>query len=258
MRANRLRCATAFLCVAIGAAGCASTVPPSKPPPTSALSADAPSHQVPQDPRQAFLSGYKALRARNPAYAADCLSFAADRDSALTDYALYYLSVADRKLDRDPQAQAALRRLVIDYPQSVYTERAELAIAAIELKAGRATEASAITSRIVGATSDPVLEQDARLLLARALEQSGDPRGAYEQLETLRNRYPRGDQDAIARDMERALLAKNPGIVNVDTLEYHRGEAELLLREGQAADALAQIDAALRLSPPPPSSPSSK
>jgi len=237
--------------VAISASGCGSQTPDAPPHASIAAAPTSAPKLVPQDPHQAFLAGYNALHANDDAYAADCLSFAADHDSALADYALYYLSLADRALGRDPEAEAALRRLTIDYPDSVYSERAELAIAAIELKAGRIAEASAIAARIVGATGDPVIEQDARLLLAGALERSGDPRGAYEQLETIRNKYPRGEADPGARALERSLLAVHSEIVNIDTLEYRRAEADLLVREGQGADALAQIDAAVRLSPPP-------
>ncbi len=242
------------LSAAIAASGCGSQTPAApEAPPHAAIAAvqPGPAKPVPQDPRKAFLAGFNALRANDDAYAADCLSFAADHDSALADYALYYLSAADQKLGRDPDAEAALRRLTIDYPQSVYRERAKLAIAEIELKAGRIAEASAIAARIVGATGDPAIEQDARLLLAHALEDSGDPRGAYEQLETIRNKYPRGEADSGARALERSLLAAHPEIVNVETLDYRRAEAAVLVSEGQDAEALAQIDAAMKLSPPP-------
>ncbi len=262
MRANpglrvaiaRIEIAT-VLSIAIAASGCGSqtSAAPGTPPHPSkaAVQTDEQPKPVPQDPRRAFLSGYNALHANDAAYAADCLSFAAGHDSALADYALYYLSVADRKLGRDPDAEAALRRLTIKYPQSVWRERAELTIAEIELKAGNAVDASAIAARIVGATRDQAIEQDARLLLARALEASGDPRGAYEQLETFRNKYPRGEGDSGARALERSLLAAHPEIVNLETLDYRRAEADLLVREGQTSQALAQIDAAMRLAPQP-------
>ena len=254
MGANLGLRAAIFFSAAIAASGCGSRTPAAPDaPPHAAIAAIQPGRPkpVPQDPHQAFLSGYNALRANDDAFAADCLGLASDRDSALTDYALYYLSAADRKLGRDPDAEAALRRLTTHYPQSVYRERAELEIAAIELKAGHTAEASAIAARIVGTTGDSAIEQDARLLLARALGASGDPRGAYEQLETIRNKYPRGAADSGARALEPSLLAAHPEIVNAETLDYRRAEAAVLVREGQEAEALAQIDAAMRLSPPP-------
>ncbi len=99
-------------------------------------------------------------------------------------------------------------------------------------------------------TEDHAIEQDARLILARALTAVGDPHGAYEQLDTLRNKYPRSDADPIARGLERSLLAAHPEIVDVESLEYRLQDAQLLLKEAQAADALAQVDAAILLSPP--------
>lgn len=206
---------------------------------------------VAEDPRQAFLEGYKAYRARDLEFAAASLSFAADRAPPLADYALYFLGSAERDLGREVEAEAAMRRLVGIYPQSVFAERGNLELGELELKAGRAGEASASASRVVGRTGDPEVEQDARLLLARALLASNDARGAYEQLEVLRNKHPRSRADSDARALERALLAAHPEIVNTDTIEYHRVEGELLLKEGLASEALAQVDAALTRSPPP-------
>ncbi len=91
---------------------------------------------MPNDPRQAFVQGYTAFRNHNPAFAVDCLKFATDRDPVLADYSLYYLGLAERDLSRDPDAEAALRRLIANYPQSVFAARAELTIAEIELEVG--------------------------------------------------------------------------------------------------------------------------
>jgi soluble lytic murein transglycosylase len=252
MGANRRLCAALILLTAAGAAGCASTsttVPANQPARTAR--ADAPPQEVPAEPGQAFLAGYKAFRSGDFAFAAESLDFAADRDSDLADYALYYLGLTDEALNRDAEAESALRRLVDTYPQSVWVEHAELVIAAIEIKTGRPADASALASRIVGGTANHEVEQDARLTLAQALESLGDPRGAYEQLETIRNRYPHGEADSRARAQERSLLAAHPEIVDVNTLDYRRAEAGLLLTEGQADGALAQIDAALLLAPSP-------
>src|SRR5271155_1983183 len=167
MGANRRLCAALILLTAAGAAGCASTsttVPANQP--ARPARAAAPPQEVPAEPGQAFLAGYKAFRSGDFAFAAESLDFAADRDSDLADYALYYLGLTDEALNRDAEAESALRRLVDTYPQSVWVEHAELVIAAIEIKTGRPADASALASRLVGGTANHEVEQDARLTLA--------------------------------------------------------------------------------------------
>jgi hypothetical protein len=174
---------------------------------------------------------------------------ASDRDPELADYALYYLGLAERDLNHDAGAVSVMHRLAADYPQSVLAQRAEVVAAQIELKSGHNTEAESIASRVVS-TEDHQVEQDARLILARALAARGDPGRAYEQIQTLRNKYPNSDRDAGARARQRSLLTQHPEIVPT-AVDYRREEAELLLREGQAFDALAQVSEAIKLSPPP-------
>ncbi len=200
------------------------------------------------DPQYAFVEGYNAYRNHDPALAVERLKPVAAGYPQLGDYALYYLGLAERELGQREEAVATMRRLSGSYPQSVFAERAELATAAMEL--GRAGEASALAARLMGETAEAQIEQEARIVLARALMASNDPRGAYEQLETLRSRYPREAADAQARTIEQSLLAAHPEIVNVNSLAYRRSEAELLLKEGLAAEAAAESEAALRLKPP--------
>jgi len=79
----------------------------------------------------------------------------------------------------------------------------------------------------------------------------GNPKAAYTQLMELRDKYPRSDSDAEARALVHSILASNPEVADTGSLTYHRGEAALLLREGQLADANAQARAGLAMAPEP-------
>jgi peptidoglycan lytic transglycosylase len=204
---------------------------------------------VPADPKQAFVEGYKAYSARDYVFAARCFEFAADRYPELADHSLYFLSESDSKFGARAEAETALERLIARYPQSVFAERAELAIAEMELEERRARDAETRALRLLRRTRDSEIEQNCRLVLARTRSALSDPRGAYEQLQEIRNRYPRGNVDPQARVLERSLLEAHPEVVEVGTVAYHRREAELLLREGLASDAAAQARAGLALAP---------
>jgi len=199
--------------------------------------------------RQAFLDGYHAYAAHDPARAVERLSVAANTYPQLGDYALLYLGYAQRDIGDLNAAESSFNRLVETYPRSVFVERARLEVAGIAFKQGRAAQARDITSRLLLLAIGSELEQDARLLQARASAAMGDPRAAYEQLQTLRLKYPRGSSDAQAREEAYALLATYPQVLDSRSLRYNKDEAELLLREGRPADARVHIELASALAP---------
>ncbi len=199
--------------------------------------------------RQAFLDGYHAYAVHDPARAVERLAVAADTYFELGDYALLYLGYAQLDTGDLNAAERSFDRLVVSYPQSVFVERARLELAGIAFKQGRAAQARDITSRLVLLPIGSKLDQDARLLRARASAAMGDPRAAYEQLQTLRLKYPRGSSDAQAREEAYALLAAYPKVLDSKSLRYHRDEAELLLKEGRPADARVHIKRASALAP---------
>jgi soluble lytic murein transglycosylase len=79
----------------------------------------------------------------------------------------------------------------------------------------------------------------------------GNAHGAYHELMTLRETYPRGIHDSDARNFAASILASNPDVANVNSVEHHRDEASLLLKEGQHSIALQEINAGLAMEPPP-------
>jgi peptidoglycan lytic transglycosylase len=205
----------------------------------------------PIDPRQAFVEGYNAYQRRDWPATIERMRLVEARVPDLIDYALFFLGRAQRENGDLPGAAATLARLTASYPQSVLADQAALDLAEIELKLARPDLALVAARTVADRTGDSAQGQNARLMMARALEASGDYRGAYAQAQSLRERFPGGAGDGAARDLTYAILAAHPSVANTGTFAYKRDEGALLLREGRLAAALEQLAAALAMGPPP-------
>jgi soluble lytic murein transglycosylase len=205
----------------------------------------------PTDGQTAFLDGYRAYQDHDNARAIEQLKFAADNFQALGDYALYYLAHAEHDQGDLNASADTLDRLVKLYPDSVTIDSGEMMLADNLLKLGRNAEASAVASRLIARGPEASIEQSAQITEARALIALGNPKSAYAQLMELRDKYPQSDADADARALTRSILASNPEAADTNSLAYHRGESELLLREGALSEAGEQANAGLAMSPEP-------
>ncbi len=223
----------------------------STPPAAQASSAASPAAGAPStDAAQAFADGYRAYSNHDLARAAERLGYASANSATLADYSLYYLGLAQRDQGDLNGAAVTFDRLLKFYPQSVMADPAELELARAQLNLGRYADASASAARLAARTDNPALEQGARIAEAKALIALGDTRNAYARLMALRDQYPHAPSDAEARTLAYAILVSEPAIADSTSLKYHQSEAALLLREGEAASALAQARAALAMSPP--------
>jgi soluble lytic murein transglycosylase len=205
---------------------------------------------VPINPEQAFVEGYEAYRAHDLMKTIERMTLAADKYPALADYALFYLGSAQRDSGDNQSAAATFRRLSYGYPQSVFADEASLQYAEIQFKLGRLGDAQAAAAALAARNPAPDVDQQARLIEARAALGLGDAQGAFSQLQALRERYPQGDSDAEARTLADSTAAAHPDLIDTHSLGYHRREAALLLHEGQSSMALIQADEALALEPP--------
>jgi len=204
---------------------------------------------APIDPKAAFLEGYRAYEQRDLIATIGRMQLAASQLPDLADYALFYLASAERDSGDSQAAANDFRRLTLSYPQSVWSDDAGLEYARLELKLGHPEYALAATTAVVNSTRDWVVEQNARLTMAYALLAINSWRAAYDQAQIIRQKFPTGPADPAARRLAYATLQSHPQAINVLSLEYHRSEAALLLREGQDKAALNQIRAARALRP---------
>src|SRR5208282_4116958 len=246
MKLRRRRFAALTILFAILVAGCATAVVRSQEsaPAEATMPAAAPSPMAaeplapdtaPSDAKQAFVQGYEAYSGRDYPRAIERLTFAAANYPTLGDYALFYLGEAQQDQGDLTAAAATFERLRAEYPQSVLTPRGELALAQILLKLGRSSDASAVAIPLLATTSDPSIEQNARLVEAQALAAMGRDSDAYTQAMTLRESFPHGETDAKARSLAYSLRAANPAVSTLTGFSFHKNEAALLLREGQVS-----------------------
>lgn len=205
----------------------------------------------PLDPRQAFAEGYQAYRRGDWPAAIERMQLASAQVPDLADYALFFEARAQRANGDLAGAAATLLRLAASYPQSVLADQADLDYADLELKLGRSDLALSAARTVADRTGDAALEQQARLMVARALDTSGNYRAAYAEAQSLRRRFPTGASDSAARDLAYAILAAHPAVADSSALAYHRDEGALLLREGRAAAALEQLSIALAMASAP-------
>jgi soluble lytic murein transglycosylase len=209
-----------------------------------------PPDTAPANARQAFVDGYRSYQSHDAAGAIPKLAYAANNFPALADYALFYLGSAQRDQRDLASAATTFERLRNAYPQSVMTPPGELELARALLKLGRASDAAAVAAHLATESSGTALEQNARLTEAMAMAAMGRQSDAYAQAMELRNLYPHSGADTDARTLAYLMLSANPALAPTASLEYQKSEAELLLREGQPALAMAQIERALAADPP--------
>ncbi len=248
--------AALIVIVAMAAAGClrAAAAPAAAPAaPPDAVAASSPSAVPAADVAgsEAFVDGYRAYGRRDLDAAVKQLGYAAGHFPPLADYALFYLGLAERDRGDLPAAMEALERLAARYPESVTVPKAQLELARIYRRMGRADDTAAAARAAIAAAPGTPVEQASRLELARALSLRGDVRAAYNELMALRRKDPRGPQDGAARAFAYSILGAHPGMANAGSAPYRRDEAALLLKEGEPAMALEQARAGLSLLPPP-------
>jgi soluble lytic murein transglycosylase len=213
----------------------------------SAAAPDVP----PTDGQTAFLNGYRAYQNRDYPRAIENLKYARDHFFTLGDYALYYLALAQHDQGDLNGSAETLVRLVKMYPGSVSIDPGEMMLADNLLKLGRNAEASERASWLIARGPEASIEQTARIVEAKSLIALGNPKSAYAQLMELRDKYPHSDADAEARVLVREILAAHPEVADTNSLNYHRDESELLLREGALSEADEQANAGLAMNPEP-------
>jgi soluble lytic murein transglycosylase len=199
--------------------------------------------------RREFLRGYQAQVDGDYAQAARVFSALEGRYPELGDYVLFYLGRAQSKLGSASAAEASFERLLRSYPQSLLAERSEFELAKLALEQAQFTRAEQIAVHLMPKITSTELEGETRVVLAGALVGRREIREADAQLEQVRQEMPHSAADAKARVMQTELRQLYPSIIGLHTAEEFRSEAELLYREGLAAQALTAVDKALSLHP---------
>lgn len=191
--------------------------------------------------RVAFAQGYAAFHRGDREGALAVFTALEKTYPELGDYHLYFIGVLQKRLDDPEAAEAAFRRLLHEYPQSVKATATSLELGTLLVEDDEIDAARPLLQRAL-ASSDAGTVQRARLALAQADEHSGNLAAAYEAFMSLRHDAPASAADRAARERVKALRAQDPAFVPVGSARLE--EARLLLAEhdyAAAQDAAANI-----------------
>ena len=184
--------------------------------------------------RTAFAQAYASLRHDRPEDALPLFTALADRYPELADYHLYFTGVSAAKLDRADAAEAALDRLLREYPRSVKAYAAALELGKLLLRDDRVGRARPLLESALAAP-DSATVHGARFALTEADERRGDSAAAYAGLVALRRDALGTAVARAAKEKVLALRAEHPELrpTGSELLD----EARLLLQEHDYAAA---------------------
>lgn len=180
------------------------------------------------DKRAAFAQAYDRFRRGDVQQALPVFTALAGAYPQLADYHLYFIGVIQARLGDDAAAEAALRRMLREYPQSVKAPAAELELGKVLQRTNRLDQARTPLQAALSAP-DSSTAQAARLALAEVDEESGDIHAAYAGFMQVRRSAIGSAAARTAKQRALALRAQHPELApeGTDRLD----DARLLLAE---------------------------
>lgn len=196
-------------------------------PPAATPHAEAPLDTL-NDKRAAFARAYDWFRSGDVLHALPIFTALAVRYPELVDYHLYFIGVIHARLGHDAAAEAALSRVLREYPQSVKAPAAELELGKLVQRTSHVDEARTLFQAALSAP-DSSTAQAARLALAEVDEQGSDTRAAYAGFMQVRRSAIGSAVARTAKQRALGLRAQHPELapVGADRLD----DARLLLAE---------------------------
>lgn len=155
----------------------------------------------------------------------------------MEDYHLHFFAVCQPA--GSDGATAAATRLLADHPRSVYAPAAALALGSELRRRGEIERAESLLRRAAGG-EDVEVAHAARFELAEIAKARGDYRSAHAAMSALREQAG-GDIASRARTAVAELRRAHPDLAPRSAAEME-DEFDLLLREGEAGEALRLID----------------
>ena len=150
----------------------------------------------------------------------------------LADYSLYFLGELHLKAGRPKEARAVFKRLLDEYPTTVWQSNAALALARLTFAEERWERTLAYAKQ---AQQDPLIIDTVRhqstLLIAQAYEQQGKRALAYKRYQVLRASAPRTAVGQVAKARVAALREQHPEDFSLQTARAYYDEVKLLVKE---------------------------
>ena len=195
-----------------------------------------------------LVAGLAALSDGDATEAARCFADVAVRYPALADYALYFGARAAASAGRRDDARAELRRLLADYPDTVWKSQAAFRAGALARAAGDFDEAHGwLETARAGLSAGSDRAAWATMALAEMAHRANDDVAALDLARAVRHSRPHTLADRRARRLTERIRRARPDLFEGG--EPAADEAEMRFAEGDAAAARAAVAAALEAAP---------
>ena len=183
---------------------------------------------------QVYAAAYQAMRAGRSEEARQSFAKSVQTVPELADHALHHQAHLALEAGDADAARAAIGRLMVEHPDSVWLDDAAVDRGRIALADGAPDEATTFFERSVDAT-DPATAAAAKLGLAQALVARGQLAQAYDLVDGLRGKP--GATGSEARTVGESLEARGPAALGLTADELRLRTARARLKEGRAAEA---------------------
>lgn len=179
-----------------------------------------------------FLRGYRAFQNKDWETARAAFEHGQQHEPLLADYGLYFLGELHLKASRPVEARAVFKRLLDEYPTTIWRGNAALALAQLTFAEERWEPTLAYAKQ---AQQDPLVIDTVRhqstLLIAQTYERQGKRALAYQRYQALRASAPRTAAGEMAKARVAALREQHPEDFPLQTAQAQYDEVKLLVKE---------------------------
>ena len=183
-------------------------------------------------PSSLFLRGYRAFQNKDWETARAAFEHGQQHEPLLADYSLYFLGELHLKAGRPKEARAVFKRLLDEYPTTVWRSNAALALAQLTFAEERWERTLAYAKQT---QQDPLVidtvQHQSTLLIAQTYEQQGKRALAYQRYQALRANAPRTAVGEMAKARVAALREQYPEDFPLQTARAQYDEVKLLVKE---------------------------
>lgn len=189
------------------------------------------------DPGKEFALAYSLFSQGDFSQAEEIFRKAVETKAPLEDYSLYFLGTIAFHRGALEESRRYLSQLKRGFPQSVWSNRADLQLAKISLANRDYPRALAELGALTAAKPKKEVQEEALYLTGQAQELLRDRMQAYSAYQELRRASPLSSWAASARKEVRRLRGQAPELFALTRVEPLLQEGELLLREREYQEA---------------------
>jgi len=187
--------------------------------------------------RELFLHGYRSYQEKKWEEARAHFTRALEVYPILADYSLYYLGTLSRETGQPDETRTFFQRLVSEYPDSIWQDRALLALAKLALEQAKWNEAAQYAEQTRQAKpTSAFIRYEAMLVLAQAKEGQEDFSDAYDLYQDLRRLTPYSAVGKTAKARVDHLRERFPERFGIVAEQDYLEEIRLLHKEGRGAN----------------------